>query len=216
MKRHTTKRAIGLLLAATAGSSLALQPRAAHAQSGVEVAAGIVTVIGYVQKAYSAYQAGKDFLDPQPTTADLIQAAVISIENLMVDTASRNMLSSVENALQTWHDAQHSSAPNALLKQFDSQANTVLDQLETFLSPGADVRYYNELGAAYNALLPLWLANHLKGVTWGSTLSRAQLQTDMINRALKGLQLDYDMVASSTITAGMPTNPADTTSTSPL
>jgi hypothetical protein len=212
MNRSRGRRfTLPLTLRASAALGTLLPARPAHAAPPA-VILQVAEAVRFAKEAYDLYKQGKDFLDPQPTTAELIAAAAERIEDLIVDTASRNVLTNARNALNIYKDAMRSATPNGLLMEFDRVGGDSLTEMETFLAVGSDPRYAYALGGVYNMLLPLWLSNHIKGRVWGSTLTRAALEADLIARTKKGLQLDYDLVGGK-VTG---TTPTDTTATSRL
>jgi len=194
----TRRRSISLL--AIVATVLALTTRPAHAQLSVgEAAIAAKTAFDDAKALYDLYKSGQAFFSPQPTTADLIAAAVRDIENLVTGTAAAQQYAAARTAIEEYQTAVASGLPSGSLAQFDRDAQAALNGLEALIGSNVDVRYAHALGPVYNALLAIYLEVHLMGPSWGSTTPQARLEMDFITRARTGLQLDYDMVGAKLV-----------------
>ncbi len=201
----TAMVSIGLMTAAS---------RRAEAQlSLAEAASDAKQAYDFVKGLYDAYKAGQGFLQPEPTTAQLIADAVAQIQTLTIDSNSATAWAHANTALSDYKDAVSGGPGNALYQQVDSEAHASLTELEGYLTIGNDVRYAHILGPVFASLLPIYLSVHLAGQTWGSPSSQAQLEQDFISWAQTGLQIDYDMIGGTILNNP---NLTDSTTTSQL
>ncbi|HXI59877.1 MAG TPA: VCBS repeat-containing protein [Polyangia bacterium] len=200
-----------LVAASVVALSISLTAGTARAQY-VEAFGALAQGIKIAKDAYSAYKDGKSFLDgPQPTTADLLAAAVSTIQNSITDGVASPVLADAQGALLDFQNALQSSDRNARLAAFDQRASNVLTTMAALIP--TDFRYAKILGTTYNLLLPVYLSVHLSGASWGSPINPDQLKFEFVTRLKAGLQLDYDMVGAKIVN-----NPSltDTTTTSAL
>jgi hypothetical protein len=165
----------------------------------IEAAATVKQGYDFVKGAYDAYKSGRDFLNPEPSTADLIAAAVENLSNLFVNSEAAPVLGDALTAIKEYQTAIQGGPSNPDLKTFDADALRVLNRIRGYLTIPNDPRYAHILAPVYNSLLPLYLANHLAGRAWGSQASQASLEAEFIYLAKDALQLNYNMIGGKIV-----------------
>lgn len=125
---------------------------------------GFVTIVGEAfgkaKAAYDAYNFFKTLLNPEPTTAELIDRAVLTLSNLITATVSADYLTKGQKVVSDFRKAvADPTAEN--WKTFDKDAEDYLNLLTNTIP--VDNRYANALGGMYVAVLPIYLQAHLAG-----------------------------------------------------
>jgi hypothetical protein len=205
-KRGPRALALGLVLLTLTSQAKAQEPI---------TLVGAATLVGQAfEKAKAAYDAYKFFntlVDPEPTTAELIDRAVLALSNLIIASLSEQWVTEGQTVIDQFRIA--AAAPTAAnWRTFDTHARAFLKLLQNEIP--VDNRYANALGGMYVAVLPLYLQAHLAGGQWGIPPIAGSLAEDVINAARDGLQLSYDMVGARKVTAAGRVQ--DTTVYSPL
>lgn len=199
--RRALARRRGLSVVVVATALCLSAPAKAQEPITLTAAVGYVaTAFGKAKAAYDAYKFIDQFLEPEPTTAELLAQAVLTLGNLIIDNQSTLLFADALRAINDFHDAAAVPSEEAW-RRFDRDARDILNRLE--LTIPQDNRYANKLGAIYVALLPLYLQAHLVGSKWNIPPRDGTLSNDVVNAARVGLQLSYDMVGAKKIT--MPT-----------
>jgi hypothetical protein len=166
---------------------------------------GFVTIVAQAfekaKDAYDAYKSVNSLLNPDPSTAELINRAVLNLSNVIVGLDIADVKTDGQEAMAKFDTAvANPTAEN--LKAFDDAARNFLDRVENKISTPnryVDAVYFNALGGIWATVLPLYLQGHLMGEKWG--IPRTTLQGEVMSRARQSLQFSYDMVGAKKVTS---------------
>ena len=208
-KRGPLALALGLVLLTLTSQAKAQEP--------ITLVGAVTVVAAAFEKAKGAYDAYTFFhnlLNPDPTTADLIDRAVLALSNLIIEFASAEIKTKGQRVLADFRRAV--ATPTAEDWQaFDADAEDYLNRVMNAIQETGDNRVANALAAMYVTVLPIYLQAHLVGAQWGIKPRLGSFEDDVVDTARKGLQFIYDMVGAkkATPTTG---GARDTTVYSPL
>lgn len=191
-----------MIFVATLALFLQLVVTPARADGGVT--AGLATVgkaYSIAKGAYDAYKQGKSLLNPEPTTAQLIEQAVNDLSSLFVGIKTNEIKSDVRAVTRLYVQINNQSNPSSIdVIEFDKKARRVLDEIEGLIV--TEPRFADQLGVIYNLLLPSYLQIHLVGDSFGIIPIGHSLEEDVLDFARTGFQINYDLVGGKSVVRG--------------
>jgi choice-of-anchor A domain-containing protein len=173
------------------------------------IAASAGTVVGYLEKGYSAYKFLDGIFNPQPTTAELIQAAVVDMKNFITDTVLISDWYPKANDVGSLLSIAQQTNADADWQLFETEANKYLFDVENAIRTapqGYGTRYAHALAGIYNIYMPVLMAVHLNGNQHKLPLlfnvTGTTYATQVLSLAKRLIQLDYELVGTKSSIRG--------------
>jgi choice-of-anchor A domain-containing protein len=177
-------------------TSVALVSSKTYAQDPMtltEIGASVLTAVADLKKGYDVFTLIESVFDPQPTTAQLIQEAVASLEAFIVDDKLPDYYSEARATLLAYLTAvQKPTAAN--WQAFDTAAYLNVHHIWDAVSTSQGARYGHALAGLYFQIMPRPIAVHINGDQWQLTMTGSSYVDDVAQMGMDAMQFAYLLV----------------------